>query len=90
MARALEERRRLAMRRAVGEHPSHEAIPERGGQGGEPLGPADLIALEAIGHDRQVFALQPLPDGRQFIGRDVQPARHIERQRWLGQHRCQH
>ena len=58
--------------------------------GREPLRRAEPIALEAVGHDGQVVALEALANRGELVGRDLHPGGVIERQRRLGEHRGEH
>ena len=85
-----EERRRVGVGRAVGEHSCDEAVAERLRVGREPLGLAEAISLEAVGHDGQVLALEAFSNRGELVGGDLQPGGVVERQRRLGQDRCEH
>ena len=58
--------------------------------GREPLRPAEPISLEAVSHHGQVLALEALAHRGELLGRDLQPGGIVQRQRRLGQHRCEH
>ena len=87
---ALEERRKIGIRRAVRNHPPDEAITECFRIGREALRHAELVALEAIGQHRQIFALEPFADGLDFVRCDFNACRIVHRQRRLREHRRQH
>ena len=85
-----EEGRDIGVGRAVGEHAPDEAIAERRRIGGEALGSAEPVALEAIGEHGEVFPVEPVAHRFDVLGSDLDARGIIERQRGLGEHRRQH
>ncbi len=75
----LEERRRIGIRRAVGEHAADEAIAERVGVGGEALRLAEAVSSEAVGHHGEVLALQALAHRDELLGSDLDARGVVQR-----------
>ena len=86
----VEERRGVAVGRVGRQHACDEALAQRLGVGGEALRRAVAVAVEAVGHHGEVLALHAFAHGGQFLRRDVQAGRVVQRQGRLRQHRRQH
>ena len=70
----------VGIRRTIGKHTPEEAISERRRIGGEPLRPAESVALEAIRQNSQVFSLEPFADRPDVLGSDLETSGILERQ----------
>ena len=77
---AFEERCQIGVGRAVGKHPSDEALAKRLGIGLETLGHAELVAFEPIGQHGQVVPFKPLAHRLDFVGRDFDAGGIVQRQ----------
>ena len=56
-----------------------EAIAERHRIGGKALCPAEPVSREAIGHNREVLPLEPVADGFDVLGSDLEACGIVER-----------
>ena len=59
-------------------------------EGGEPLRPAEPIAIETIGQDGQIVPLEAASNLGKFVRGNIETGRIVERKRRLGKDRREH